>query len=373
MFEILLDPQHLPFWILILGIIAVAIAVISRPFSTYARFVYPNAKFEAIGNPFLHDKNLDPLMESKGLSSFIEHLNSMKDYNLEGETPAAIQHSLDTHYLSMLSMMKRDSSKAMASFYEVYLKIQDMMVIKNSVFSLLYHKELPDHIDQALLPLTQELLQKLKEAEEQQLPEILREYGFPQELLDLIDKKEVDVSLLDAQFDRYSMSLLNAVHVPYKCEKGKQAFIKTYLDLLNMKHLLRAKQLHIDKDSIQRYYLGEGREIPPWKFTELAQVEAIPQIIAGLEGTSYYETLTKAMDAYNKEQSTQSLETALDRLLLHKIAEISSQYYVTIGPTLRFLISKQFEIRNLKIIAKAVSEGLSPPQMKPLLVTEGTL
>ena len=60
MFEILLDPQHLPFWILVLGILAGAIAIISRPFSTYVRFVYPNAKFESIGNPFLNEKNLDP-------------------------------------------------------------------------------------------------------------------------------------------------------------------------------------------------------------------------------------------------------------------------------------------------------------------------
>ena len=371
MFEILLDPQHLPFWILILGIIAGAIAVISRPFSTYVRFVYPNAKFESMGNPFLNEKNLDSLMERKGLSSFIEHLNAMKDYHLEGETPGAVQRSLDEHFLSMLTMMKRDSSKAMASFYEAYLHMQDMLLVKQAVISLVMHKEMRDQSDEALLPDTKQLLQKLNDAEEQHLTDILREYGFPQDLVERIDQKPVDVSLLDAQFDRYSMSLLQAVHVPYKCEKGKQAFVKTYLDLMNIKHALRAKHLHLEKETIHQYYLGEGREIPLWKFTELADVETIPQMFSALEGTSYYDALSKVMDVYTKEQSTQILETALDRMLVHKIAEISSQYYVTIGPTLRFLISKQFETRNLKIIAKAVSEGLLPARMKPLLVTEG--
>jgi V/A-type H+-transporting ATPase subunit C len=92
-----------------------------------------------------------------------------------------------------------------------------------------------------------------------------------------------------------------------------------------------------------------------------------------LEGTSYYESLAHAIEEYNKENSTQVFEIALDRFLLKKISMISSQFYVTIGPSLRFLISKEFEIRNLKIIAKGIHAHLQPSLMKDYVITERAL
>ena len=86
MIEIILNPGSIYFWVLIVAIIAGAIAVICRPFSTYIKFVYPNAKYEAIGNPYISEKVLSGIVESKNLSDFKDSINSLKDYKLEGET-----------------------------------------------------------------------------------------------------------------------------------------------------------------------------------------------------------------------------------------------------------------------------------------------
>ena len=85
MFEVIFDPYNYPFWIFIILIIAGAIAVISRPFSAYVKFVYPNAKFEAIGNPFITDSELNRIVENKNLVDFKDALNASKDYNLSGD------------------------------------------------------------------------------------------------------------------------------------------------------------------------------------------------------------------------------------------------------------------------------------------------
>jgi vacuolar-type H+-ATPase subunit C/Vma6 len=50
--------------------------------------------------------------------------------------------------------------------------------------------------------------------------------------------------------------------------------------------------------------------------------------------------------------------------------DISLQNYVNIGPTIRFLISKEFEIRNLKIISKGIEEKIHSDIIKNYLVTE---
>ena len=81
-------------------------------------------------------------------------------------------------------------------------------------------------------------------------------------------------------------------------------------------------------------------------------------------------TRMNQIEEFNKEQSVQILENALDKVLLKLVGDISTQNYVTIGPTIRFLVSKEFEIKNLKIIAKGINEGLKHELIKSLLITE---
>ena len=120
MIEMLFDPYNYPFWIFIIVILAGAMIVISRPFSTYIKFAYPNAKFEAIGNPFIKEKELNRLFDSKNLHEFKDTLNISKDYDITGENTQEIQHSLDKSLIQTISLSKKDSSKDMYDFYDIY-------------------------------------------------------------------------------------------------------------------------------------------------------------------------------------------------------------------------------------------------------------
>ena len=76
------------------------------------------------------------------------------------------------------------------------------------------------------------------------------------------------------------------------------------------------------------------------------------------------------IENYAKDKSVQVLENALDSNLLRLVENISTKNYVTIGPTIRFIVSKEFEIENLKIIVKGINENLSSDIIKPFLVRE---
>ena len=82
MLDFLLDPFNYLFWIFILIIIIGAITIIWRPFNIYVQFAYINAKVEAIGNPFLTEKELNRLIELKNIIEFKDALNTNKDYDL---------------------------------------------------------------------------------------------------------------------------------------------------------------------------------------------------------------------------------------------------------------------------------------------------
>jgi len=373
LFEIIFDPNNYPFWILIIAIIAGAIAIISRPFSTYIKFVYPNAKFEAMGNPFIEEKELSGVLQSKDLSGFKDTLDSLKDYNIKGETTYDVQRSLDDHFIKTIDMMRKDSSKKMQEFYDVYLEKLDIYLIKRELkrkFSGISIES--SSVNQALLPNTKTLLEAMNDVEQEELPALLKSYGFSKELTNALTEETIDFLAIDTSIDTYLIDRFKQITVPYKCEQGKQTFIKRMLDIINIKTLLRAKQLGYDLDSCKKLFLGEGQEFASWKFNELADVDDVSQVISGLEGTSYYGVLKDAIEDYTKEESVQVLENALDGLFLKLVKDISIQNYISIGPTIRFIVSKEFEIQNLKIVAKGIGENLSSDLIKTFLITEAS-
>ena len=373
MFESLFDLYSYPFWILIIALTVGAITIISRPFSTYVKFVYPNAKFEAMGNPFIGGKELDSVAESKDIISFKETINTLKDYNISGDDTSSVQRSLDDNFIETVNMMQKDSSKKMNDFYDVYFEKIDVYLIKNMLKRKIEGKNIEEKKpDEAILPKTKKFLQKIIDADKNDLPSILKNYGFNEELTLAVTDERPDFLTIDTDIDKYIINRFKQTKVPYKCEQGKQKFVKTMVDIINVKNILRAKQLGYNVESCQKMFIGEGREIAPWKHKELSELDSVSQVISGLEATSYYDPLKNAIEDYNQEKSVQVFEIALDQLFLRLVRDISMQNYISIGPTIRFLISKEFEIRNLKIIAKGVSENLPVNIIKSFLVKEAT-
>jgi len=372
--DLLFDPAGYPFWILIVAVIAGAIAILSRPFSTYVKFVYPNAKYEAMGNPYVTEKNLSSATESKTLNDFKDTLNNSKDFKIIGDTTYEIQKSIDDSFYQTVEMMKKDSSKKMHAFFDIYLEKIDMYLIKKELRNKLKNGEVNDKsIEQAILSSTKKLLYGIKEAEREKLSEILLDFDFHEDIAKELANEEIDYMEIDNEVDKYIINKFKKVKVPYKCNEGKEKFIKTYLDIYNIKHVLRCKQLGFDKETCMKYFNGEGREIAKWKYEELSELDGVAQVITRLEGTTYYNILKDSIEEYNREKTVQILENKLDSLFLNLIKEISLKNYSTIGPTLRFLIFKEYEIQNLKVIAKAISEELSNDLTKKFLVMEASI
>jgi V/A-type H+-transporting ATPase subunit C len=266
--------------------------------------------------------------------------------------------------------MRKDSSKKLENFYDIYLEKLDNYLIKNEVKRIALNFSNSDNIDQAILPKTKEILEELKEGLKENLSEILKSFGYTEEIINVISKDKPDIMEIDTVFDRYLINKFKLIKVPYKCEEAKQAYLHYIMDISNIKNILRAKHLNYDKSICKSLFLGEGQELAEWKFNELADLEKPSQIISSLEGTSYFNVLKDAIEDYNKEQSIQVFEQVLDGLQLELVKNISLQNYLNLGPTVRFLVSKETEIRNLKIIAKGIGEKLSSNLIKSYLITE---
>ena len=143
-----------------------------------------------------------------------------------------------------------------------------------------------------------------------------------------------------------------------------------YKDILNIKMILRAKEFGLELERLKLFLVGRGRELEEWKLTELLEMEDVSEVISHLEGTSYIPYLRDAIVGYDKERSVSVLEHALDVCFLHLLADLAIEHTNNLGVGIRFVVSREYETRNLKVIAKGLLEGLPLDTIKNALVIE---
>jgi vacuolar-type H+-ATPase subunit C/Vma6 len=151
---------------MIFSIIIVILGLVMRPFITHMKFAYPNALFGAIGNPFVEEKDISRIVESKDLSGFKDSLNNLKYYNIEGENAFEVQQSLDNNLIQTIKMMRKDSPKEMGDFYNAYLEKLDLFFVKNILKNKL--EDIPNEeikLDEAILDSTKEIVLNIKDIE----------------------------------------------------------------------------------------------------------------------------------------------------------------------------------------------------------------
>lgn len=370
--DVLFNPNSPVMWIMIIAIIGGALAIIIRPFVTFAKFTYPNAKFESIGNPFVKENNLQRFLEFSDLQQFIDQLNANKDYQISQTTASDIQTALDNQFVQTIHMMKQDSTKKMHSFYESYLQLLDANLLKTAFKQFASNQQIDEQLaEQAVSENIKKQLLIIAKTEPEKMSSVLHQFAYPIQIQDLLSEKdEFSSFILDAAIDKLLLNQLQQTKVPFKCAKAKEMYIKRLIDSRTIKHILRAKNLGYDNEQCKQLLIGEGYELALWKQEELCNAENIKEVISKLEGTNYYSSLKKILDSNLNSQSIQSFTDAIDCYWLEIVRNLSTSFYTTIGPSIRFLEYKKIEMRNLKIITKGIAEHIPSKLISALLITE---
>ncbi|MCD6171535.1 MAG: V-type ATPase subunit [Thermoplasmata archaeon] len=323
---------------------------IGIPFIT-SKFSYSNAKFSAIPNTFIKEKEISRLLESGSIEDFKNNVVS-RDFILKGENADELQKSIDESLIKIIKMARDDSPKKVKEFYNAYIKKIDSYTIKNAVRAIIEGKEIENN---AFLEKTKEMINKIKMAEKEEINLIFKEYGWNIDINKPIEEVERDI-------EKQAVKFLIEVKLPSSCIKARDRFAKTLIDLLNLKAILRGKYY-----DLPIYLYGEGWELPIWKLQELMKIDSISEIVSILEGTSYFSCLRNAIADFERE-GVIAFERALDKHLLKVSREIANENPLALGPGIRFIFEKEMEARNLKIVAKAIEENMPSLAMQLVVV-----
>jgi len=150
-------------------------------------------------------------------------------------------------------------------------------------------------------------------------------------------------------------------------ETGNKLFLKflrTEIDLKNLKLIFRMKKAGMERDDIVKLLIPGGLEL---KEADLNRLASLPfsEFVRALEEYSYWSAIA---DISGDLTSLIQIETRLEKHALVYASQISYYYPLSILPILDYILSKKIEVDNLRIIVRGKETKLPEEIIKSHLV-----
>ncbi len=174
-------------------------------------------------------------------------------------------------------------------------------------------------------------------------------------------KNEMNLQLvdfmLDSAFTRYRFEILSESS-DYRSILVAE---KVWVDLENLKNLLRAKRLGVEKAVVNDLLLQEGN----LSLDHLLHIysESLEDLVDWIRKSSYGSALEEGLTAFQEGNGYSLIEKQMDERFVQELARFS---YISLGAEVfyRYLMLKKMEIKNLNILFIGVLNEIEPDHIK---------
>ncbi len=268
-----------------------------------------------------------------------------------------IENAIEANLARTFSKLMRISSKEVSLLIEVYLGRWDLENIKALMRAKHSNIALED-TQRALIPcgkLSGPLVDELfKKNTVEELLELAKKKKYVLGAEDALNAYKAKRSLSDAEnvLDKayYSNLLFHAGNMP---KQGKiiRAFIETEIDIRNLKLLFRLKREGFKKEDILKHILYPGARLGKSELSMLAATASVDELCSAMKKTHYGGVLAESLKKFRESGSMSPIQTALDKYWLAKADLMLHQHPLSINPILGFMLSKEIEYKNIRLIA----------------------
>ena len=201
--------------------------------------------------------------------------------------------------------------------------------------------------------------------------EIIQAYGkyvdlaIPQSVLAAYGE-EKNLAIVEDFLDKayYERLLLN-VDPSSRPKRLFQDFIRNEIDITNLETILKLKKEGITGDVILGYYIPGGAQIDKKLATQLANADSVSAMANDLAQLDFYEDIKDALD---DSKSLKDIVAALTKYHRKQAKTFTHLYPLSVIPVIDFMIHKETEVNNIRIIARGIESGLDKEIIKGLLV-----
>ena len=343
--------------------IAILIAIVVfmgylRKILSIASFMAPNATIFAIGSKYTERENIEKLLE---MTSITEVISDIKKEGYEIENPKMGDVEIEKNMMAMMREVTSMMPEGVRQFTEVYLLKFDANIVKRILRSK--YTSLPKHRIYDMVyegnTITKLIINHMVEASSME-DAIAALDATPFKDAISVWSETNNLFEVDLKLDRIVMEKLMEAKstLDEDSREAVERFISILIDVQNIKTIVRAKAFEIE--DVDKYIIEGGYELGEFKLRSMAEARSMDELMANLEGTSY-SFLRDLREPFE-------IEISLDRFLLEKVNDIGLIYSTSSGPLVMFLVSKEYEARNLKAILKGFIENVPKERIKDLLV-----
>jgi Archaeal/vacuolar-type H+-ATPase subunit C len=138
------------------------------------------------------------------------------------------------------------------------------------------------------------------------------------------------------------------------------------IDFINLQAVFRSvlpgKEAPAGKSALDGGHMLSGRIVK-----ELFSLKPA-EIAAGLEHTEYHQMALEILKSYEKEGNITAIDRTIDKHRFRLLNELLSPRILTSLNIFWYLILKELEIRNVRLILKALADGIPLSEIKDYLV-----
>ncbi len=187
----------------------------------------------------------------------------------------------------------------------------------------------------------------------------------PQDVLSRY-KEENNLAVIEDYLDKcFYEKLLLSIDPSSRPKRLYQDFIRNEIDITNLETILKLKKEGISGEDVLQFVIPGGKQIDRKLATQLANAESLSAMANDLAQLDFYEEIKPALE---NTDSLREIVAALTKYHNEQAKTFSHLYPLSVIPVVDFMIHKENEVNNIRIIARGLDSGLDREVIKGLLV-----
>ena len=194
----------------------------------------------------------------------------------------------------------------------------------------------------------------------------MNDTAFPQSVLDAY-KEQNNLAPIEDFLDKHHYErLLASIDPSSRPTRLYQDFIRKEIDITNIETILKLKMEGVHGEEVMKYVISGGKDIDKKLATQLANAETVSAAVNDLAQLDFYDDIKEALDA--DANSLRDIVAGMKKYKMKMTRSFSHLYPLSIIPIIDYMIHKENEVNNIRIIARGIESGLDKDTINSLLV-----
>lgn len=172
-------------------------------------------------------------------------------------------------------------------------------------------------------------------------------------------------SIEDVLVKEYDKNLLASISSSDRPTQIFRTYIKTCIDLKNVETVLKFKADGITGDVVVEDRIPGGTEVDEKVMSQLAAAQDIQTAVNEMQQLRMYSEIK---DSLSQDSTILDVVGVINKYRVELANKVGHMYPLSVIPVVDYMIHKENEVRNIRMIAHGTDSGLDRDTMKKLLV-----